>query len=370
MKIVNAISTDTVEDFKVRLQEYKDLIDTDIVDYSKGIQKSTLQQFGANSRLEIDAFLSILSRGGKRIRGALTLLGYEMSGGTNRQMIIEAARAVEMLHAYILIIDDIQDRSIVRRGGPTANVILANFHRKHRLSGDADHFGLSVALNAALSGAHAAQMILANLNANEEVRLKALSIMNRTMLITAHGQTGDIMNEVVAEVSSADIDQVLEWKTAHYTILNPLHMGMVLAGADCHATDAITDYAMHTGRAFQLSDDLLGLFGTEFDSGKSPMDDIREGKRTLLMQHALDNSTNGNKNFLIQMLGNENISQTEFMRCKDIIVEAGSVEFARSQIDYYVRQALISLDKEAHRWSDEGVLFMRDLARYMSSRTS
>lgn len=363
-------TTQTTPDFKTQLAQYKQLIDADISRYSKGIQQTTLQNYGKHARVEIDAFLAVLDRGGKRIRGALTMLGYEMSGGTNQKMILEAARVLEMTHAYILIIDDIQDRSPTRRGGPTAHFALADYHRQQHLSGDAEHFGVSIALNAALAGAHAAQAILANLQAEEELRIKALSILNHTMMITAHGQTGDIMNEVQAEVSLADVTTVMDRKTAHYTFLNPLHMGMVLAGADCHATDAITDYAMHAGRAFQITDDLLGTFGTEFESGKSPMDDLKEGKRTLLSLHALEHTTNGNKNFLIQMLGNEHLTQAEFNRCKDIMQAAGSVDYVRQQAKQEVEQAVNALNKEASRWSPAGVSFLRDLATYLLSRTA
>jgi len=356
--------------FKSKLAAYKELLDADIARYSKEVQKSTLKNFDANARLEIDAYLSVLERGGKRIRGALVMLGYEMSGGTDQKMILEAARAIEMLHAYILIVDDFQDRSVIRRGGPSAHVMLADYHRNNQLAGESDHFGASIALNAALSGSHAAQMILANLDAPENLRLKTISIVNRTMLTTSHGQTSDIMNEVVASVTEADVDRVLEWKTAHYTILNPLHVGMVLAGADCAATDAITKFAMHAGRAFQITDDILGTFGSEFDSGKSPLDDIREGKRTVLTVYALERTANGNKNFLIQMLGNANLTQAEFQRCKDILVESGALAYARGHAERHAERALKALDGESYRWSAEGVQFLRGLTNYLLFRQS
>ena len=356
--------------FKEKLAAYKRLLDDDIAVFSKAIQKSTLQYYGAHSRLATDAYLSILSRGGKRIRGALTMLGYEMSGGTDAKMILQAARVIEMTHAYILIIDDIQDRSLIRRGGPTAHVQLAEYHRKQQLAGDAEHFGMSLALDAALSGSHSAQMILANLDADEDLRLKVISIVNRTMMVTAHGQTNDIMNEVVAHVSQADVDRVLEWKTAHYTFLNPLHVGMVLAGAECDATDAITAYATHAGKAFQITDDILGVFGTEFESGKSPQDDIREGKRTSLTVYALEHAPASDKHFLIQLLGNPKLKPAEFVRCKTILQTCGALEYAQSQAQKHATAALSALDKEQNRWTPEGVQFLRGLTNYLLIRKS
>jgi len=362
--------TQDVDYFKIKLNEYKTLIDEDIKSYTKNVQDVTLKNYGASARLVADSYLEILARGGKRLRGALVMLGYQMSGGKNQEMIIQAARAAEMIHAYLLIMDDIQDRSVVRRGGPTIPVELAGYHTKNHLAGSAEHFGLALSLNAMGIGNHAAQIILANIDAPAELRLNVISILNRTIVVTAHGQTNDIMNEVVASVNDESVERVMEWKTAHYTVLNPLHMGMVLAGADCHATDAITDYAIHTGKAFQITDDILGVFGTEFESGKSPMDDIKEGKRTILSNHALTHASNGDKNFLLQMLGNNKINQAEFERCKEIIIATGALDAAKERAHEHINQALRSLDNEQTGWSKDGVRFMRGLSEYLVGRTS
>lgn len=364
------IATSDTQVFAEKLKAYKQAIDADIATYIKKMERETLQQFGANSRLEMDSFLSILARGGKRIRGALTMLAYEMSGGKDHKMILQTARALEMIHAYILIIDDFQDRSAIRRSGPAAHVLLSNYHKRHQLAGNADHFGASIAINAALSGAHAAQGILTNLNVDPELRLKAIATVNHTMMVTAHGQTNDIINEVVAEVTAEDIERVLEWKTAHYTFLNPLTVGMVLAGADDATVASITDYAMHAGKAFQITDDMLGTFGNEFDSGKSPLDDMREGKRTLIIAYALKHSTDENKNFLVQMLGNAKLTPVEFERCKDILVESGALENAQKVTQDHVKEAIIALDKQSDRWAPVGVQFLRGLATYMLNRTA
>lgn len=354
--------------FVKKLAQYKKLIDADIAVYTKSIQNSTLQNYGSASRVAVDAYLSILSRGGKRIRGALTIAGYEMMGGTNQHMIVQAARAIEMIQAYILIMDDIQDRSLTRRGGPTAHVQIADYHRQNHLDGDSDHFGMAVALNAMGIGNHAAQMIVANLPVDDELRLKAVSILNHAMIVTAHGQTNDIMNEVKSDVTQADIDNVSEWKTAYYTFLNPLTFGMVLANADCHATDAVREYCLRAGRAFQITDDILGTFGEEFESGKSPMDDLNEGKRTLLTLYALEHAETADKNFLIQMLGNQNLTQAEFNRCRDILIETGALDYAKHEAEACIDQAISSIKDQDIQWSQSGVDFLVGLAQALIDR--
>jgi len=362
--------TTTKANFETRLLSYKKLIDKDIESFIRSAQRSTLQQYGAEARLATDSFLEILGRGGKRIRGALTMVGYNMCGGKDEAMILQAARALEMMHAYILIIDDIQDRSEIRRGDKTAHIMLKEYHHKKQLADDSEHFGIAIALNSALIGSHAAQMLLANLNVDDGLRVKALSIMNRTMMVTAHGQTNDIMNEVVAEVSEASVERVLEWKTAHYTILNPLHVGMVLAGAGCDDTDAITEYATHAGIAFQITDDILGIFGSENQIGKSPMDDIKEGKRTILTVYALKHAQDADKNFLLQMLGNHSISPAEFERVKDIVIDSGALDYAQKRTHQHIKTALHSLKLHGNRWPAEDVKFLNSLAIALQNRQS
>lgn len=360
-----AASTESIQLFSHKLAEYKQVIDDDINQYVKELERTTLRLFGAYARLEIDAYTSILKRGGKRIRGSLAMAAYEMAGGRNRDLSVQLARALEMIHAYILIIDDFQDRSHIRRGGPAAHTLLARYHKRHELAGDSEHFGSSIALNAALAGNHLAQQVIAELDVPEPVRLQISRLVNNTMVTTAHGQTNDIMNEVIAEVSERDIERVLEWKTAHYTFLNPIAVGMVLAGASEADIAGMHEYALHAGKAFQITDDILGTFGSEFESGKSPMDDIREGKRTIIVAYALDHTNDENKNFLVQMLGNESITPVEFERCKDILVESGALEYAQQGAEVHVTKAQRSLGLVAY---DTG--FLSGLAASLLHRKS
>ena len=357
-----------IETFQYKLADYKQLIDADIAAYTKQLKRETLQEYGANSRLEIDAFLDILQRGGKRIRGALTIMSYEMCGGVDKSMIVQAARAIEMIHAYILIVDDFQDRSNLRRGGKAAHVILADYHRQHELAGNSEHFGASVAWNAALVGNHTAQIILSNLNVDAEVRNKVLRLVNKTMVLTGHGQTNDIMNEVVGFVSEDDVERAMEWKTAYYTLLTPLQTGMILAGSDDHALDTLKPYAIHAGKAFQITDDIIGTFGSAEQLGKSPVDDIREGKRTLLVVYALEHASVSDKNFLIQTLGNNLISPSEFERCKVILQTSGALEYAKSKANIHAKLAIKALNKTSRNWSAESTEFLHGFAQYLLQR--
>lgn len=357
-------------DFRAQLGAYKQAVDEQIAAYTARAQKQTERQYGEYPALVYDTYLDILSRGGKRIRGALAMAGYEMAGGANRQMIVQAAMGIEMLHAYILILDDIQDRSSKRRGKPSAHDLLTTYHRKHDLRGDAPHAGMSLALNAAWAGSHAAQNIFLDLPVAPEVRIRALQLLNEHIIVTAHGQTIDIMNELTEEVSTAQIDQVLEWKTAAYTVLNPLQVGMTLAGASPESIQAIAGYAIPAGKAFQIADDILGVFGNEEKSGKSPMDDIREGKRTVLTAYALAHATPEDQVFLRHALGNANLATKDFEQCKAILQASGAHQHASQQAEMYVSQAIAALEAEDGHWDARGVAFLRDLAHALANRAA
>lgn len=354
--------------FEAQLAEYKRIIDADIAVYAAHVQRVTREQYGTHPGTVTDAYIDVLTRGGKRIRGALVLTGYALCGGTNPQMITRAATAFEMMHTSMLIVDDIQDRSRLRRGKQTLHEELAVLHQKEQWQGDAAHTGASLALNAALGGMHAAHMLLSGLSVEPELRVNVLGIVNYTLAITLHGQTQDIANEVTGEATMTDVEHVQEWKTAQYTVLNPLCAGMVLAGAGCEDTNAIREYALHTGKAFQITDDILGLFGSDTEVGKRVGEDIMEGKRTLLTVYALKHAAIPDRQFLRQCLGNVQLSADDSTRCRHIIEQSGGLAFAQDTARQHVEQAQRSLDKYAHRWPKQQVTFLRQLAAHVVKR--
>jgi geranylgeranyl diphosphate synthase type I len=359
----------TKASFKQQLVTYKQSIDARIAHHIQELQAQTAQSYTPASAVVVDAYCQVLARGGKRIRGALTLVGYDMCGGTDTALILDAACAIEMTHAYILVLDDIMDKSTKRRGGDSAHTILAKYHTDHGLSGDSYHFGEAAAINSALIGCHYAQNIVATLNGRSEYIVRALTLLNESLVVTGHGQINDIFNEVVESVDQETVDKVLEWKTAHYTFLNPLQFGMALAGATEQQVNAIRTYCMHAGRAFQITDDILGTFASEQEAGKSPMDDIREGKRTVLSVVALENAQSSDKSFLQQMLGNEYITTEEFTRCKEIIRTSGALQEAEKQAATHIETAKASLVSVAGNYTGQGSEFLSLLVDQLLGRT-
>lgn len=300
-----------------KLESYARLIEQDLEQYSKYINDTAAQQYGDSGKLITRSFTDFLQRPAKRLRGSLVMIGYELCGGKDTKMIIQAARAIEMLHAYFLIIDDIQDNSDFRRGKPSLHKELEEYHKSRHLKGDSASFGRSMAMNAAGIGNHAAQTILANLQANRELKLNILSITNRTSLITYQGQTLELLLSASDDLPDEDeIIRTMYLKTANYSFINPLHVGMVLAGADCHDTDVITEFATKSGIVYQLLNDYKGIFED------SKNNDITEGKPSLYLYYTIKNANKKDRDFIKNVL-NRPISSQDLKGARNIVKNNG-----------------------------------------------
>lgn len=368
-KSLTKLSKQQGADFARTLAAYKQNIDTALAVYVRNLESHTAEQFGAYPLEAVTAFTSVLSRGGKRVRGALAMVGYEMFGGTDTELITKAACALEIMNTYILIADDIQDRSPVRRGGKTAHTLLTDYHRKNHLAGDAAHFGNSVAINSFLIAQYYAMNLFASLPVNSDIRIRAIENVNRCFIVTAHGQTLDIFNEAVEKVTEQEALNVLEWKTAYYTLVNPLQLGAILAGASDTELLELAEYGIHAGKVFQLSDDILGIFSDESVSGKNSLDDIKEGKRTLLTVYALEHAAKPDAYFLGQCLGNQDLTMAEFEQCKSIITSTGALAYARKQAADAADAATAVIVKNTN-WPENTKQFLLDLVQYLVDRKS
>lgn len=353
--------------FKTRLDEYKQRIDADVEQYAGQTRAFVSLAHGQDAAVVTDAFLEILCRGGKRLRGALVLLGYHLAGGVDEKQALLLARAIEVTHAYILIIDDIQDRSDLRRGGPTAHMALARRFGATQSVADAAHTGVALALNAALYGAHEAQVIVSQLEAAPTVRLEIVRLVNEAMMATAHGQMYDILNGLRPNVTYEDVERVMRLKSAEYTLLNPLAAGMSLAGASAQDVARMHEYSLPAGLAFQLGDDVIGTFGND-EEAKSPKSDIIEGKQTALTIYALKHARIEDKAFLRNCLGLATLSDDDFARCQEIIVQCGALEHVKDLLHTYIERAKSALLTMPESWPTSDIDFLRDMASYLEAR--
>lgn len=307
--------------------------------------------------------------GGKRLRPALVKYSYQMFGGKDMEAIMDIALAIEMIHLYLLIEDDFMDKAGLRHNTPTINKVFGD-SVLDRLDKDAAiHYGNSMAALAAMLVAHRAIEKVSTSNFAPELVRKGMTNLNRHMFIVCFGQTLDIDNEITPNISTERIEKVLEWKTASYTYENPLHMGAIFAGASDEDLKALTEYAIPAGIAFQIQDDILGLFGTEKKIGKPIISDLKEGKRTLLIKHALEKGTKGQKDIINHSLGNSEVRLEDLEKIKKIVEETGSLENAKKVAERHVKESLLAIHKiEKVAKDKDSIKFLQGIADYMINR--
>lgn len=282
------------------------------------------------------------TRAGKRLRGGLVLLGHRIAGGTSHTPVLPAAVAFELLQTHLLIQDDWMDRDDLRRGGPSVHRALAD-----RL-GD-EHLGASLAILASdVAWAWALESLLAAEVPPERSR-EAAQLFASIETEVVYGQLLDVLG-------TAETEKVHRLKTAGYTISGPLCLGATLAGADAPLLDALRRFANPLGVAFQLRDDLLGVFGAPEKTGKPVGADLRAGKRTMLVSLAERLLFGDERVSLELVLGNALAPDSELARLTEILEERGirtRVEEKAAALEAEARAAVGEVARVSGRRVDE-----------------
>lgn len=243
----------------------------------------------------IDTFID-QCRGGKRIRGALVTLGYTLAGGEPNPSILKVAAAFEIFQTSILAHDDIIDRSELRRGKPSLYQELGG-----------DHYGISQAISLGDLGFFLACEIISNSNFPSDSKNKALSFFTQIMQKTAFGEILDVYSPTKELVTKEDILEIIQLKTSPYSVIGPLSVGALLADASDNLLAKIDEYGNNLGTAYQIHDDILGIFAEEETLGKSNVSDIIEGKSTLLIWYARDHATASDQLLLNTIYGKHHL---------------------------------------------------------------
>ena len=325
--------------------------------------------FDAGSVDGMEAYCQIVLRGGKRLRGILAMQSYYAHGGTDDLVAVGAARVLELTQAYLLVLDDIADRSDVRRGGPSAHRIVRAVAEKAGIRDDASHYGEMQAINAAECGAHKAALELLQLPVSDSVVRSALTSLHKNIEITGIGQMNDMYNEVTTDVlDETAIERVLTQKSAYYTFVNPLELGACLAGSEL-LDERLRRYALYTGCAFQIVDDLIGTFGDSGETGKSINDDIREGKMTLIAQYSLENTDEKSRQKFRSILGNRSASDEMCDEARRIMLATGAKEYAADRARQYAVNAHDAL-REQSDLDPKFLAFLGEIIDYVTTRQS
>lgn len=330
---------------------------------------------------EVSRLAGMFTAGGKRLRPAFCYWGYVAAAGqpSNSGPLLQAAASLDLLHVSALVHDDVMDASDTRRGLPAAHRQWEALHRASGWRGDADAFGRAGAiLLGDLLLLWSVQMLSqAGLDAHDLTA--ALPVIDAMRTEVTCGQVLDVVVQAQRPLSGDGADRgiadaldeasrVVEFKSARYTVQRPAQFGARLGGADDRLMAALAAYGSPLGRAFQFRDDVLGVFGDAEVTGKPAGDDLREGKRTVLVAHALAGSWRADAARLDGLLGRRDLSPDEVATARDIIATSGALAKVEQMIDDGYERALAALD--AASMTAEGREALTVLAQAAVRRTS
>ena len=305
--------------------------------------------------------------GGKRFRAAFCYWGFRalQPDVDDEHALLRACAALELLHASALVHDDLMDASDTRRGRPATHRGFEAEHRGDGWRGDPEQYGAAAAILLGDLLLSWSEELLRRCGLPLERVAPAMGLFDlcRTEVIT-----GQFLDVSVQARGRADVDAamtVLRYKSAKYSIERPLHIGAALAGADEANLAELTAYGLPLGEAFQLRDDLLGVFGDAATTGKPAGDDLVEGKRTVLVALALDAAPEADARLLDRSLGTQ-LDDALLTELRRVIDDSGAHAQVEAVIDELVTVSLEALDRAAV--SDEARVVLRELASAATDR--
>jgi geranylgeranyl diphosphate synthase type I len=322
------------EDLRVRVQKSLD-------EFVAG-QVPRLDSISEDLSPLVEAISSLLS-GGKRLRPAFCYWGWRGAGGADQDPIVRAATSLELLHACALIHDDVMDGSDTRRGLPAAHRRFAALHRGNGWLGSPEAFGVGGAILLGDLCLCWADDMLFGCGLGGEALLRAKPVLDEMRTELMSGQYLDLLEQATGGESVDRSRRVMRFKSAKYTVERPLHLGAALAGADDALLRTYTAYGLPLGEAFQLRDDVLGVFGDPGETGKPAGDDLREGKRTVLVATTLEQASPADAAVLRRHLGDPHLSASGVQEAREVIASTGALAHVETMIAELTAAALAAL---------------------------
>lgn len=282
---------------------------------------------------DIAIFEQLLSHG-KKLRSALGLLSYEAFAGEGnfRKGVMKAMLAYEIIHNAFLIHDDVYDNALTRRGAPSVH---EQYRLRHEAEGgftDHSQYGLAVAINTGSLGAFRALDIIAGIDNKPDRVIKAERWVRYVIEKTLQGERLDLTDISLDKLTKQDVYRVYHQKTAVYTVIGPLVLGAILAGASKRELDHLNTFGVNLGIAFQMIDDHLGVYGDEQLLGKPGDADIKEGKKTLHFVEGYERARGEEREFLRTVWGNSNLTIDQLDQTRVLLERLGVKDFVLERV--------------------------------------
>lgn len=301
--------------------------------------------------------------GGKRFRPRMVVTAYEGLGGAQPELAAHVGAAYELLHTAFVIHDDVIDRDFVRRGVPN---VAGSYREQAHTAGiplpAAEHRGMSVGVVAGDLVLAGAFRLIANVAVAEPLRQRLFDLVEEAVFASAAGELMDVEFSLGApSITVQEILRMERLKTAVYSFERPLQAGAVLAGADEPTIEFLGDFGGNVGIAYQLVDDLLGVFGDPERTGKSTLGDLREGKRTALIAFA--ESTRAWPS-VASLFGSADLDEDGAEHIRSVLISSGARDRTEELVQDFSSRARAQLDSSRipERLRDELVPLVESLA--------
>jgi len=342
--------------FKETLDELAKITLTRLKDFFNEIVENPPSRFfeTETNNIVLSQVKNLTIRGGKRLRAALLMSGanlFDKRAGSY-PCVIDAAASMELFQTYLLIHDDIMDDDSIRRGGPTVHTALAGYTGNKHLG-----MGLGILAGDLASALH--QILLSKMNIDGSRQKKVLSIFSSMHLDVIYGQSLDMTENVPAF-------KVATHKTASYTTIGPLTIGATLAGSEKEDIAHLAKIALPLGIAFQFRDDILGTFGSSKTTGKPNNSDLREGKRTVLLEEGRVRADSIQIKLIENVVGKKDASDEEINEARIALEKCGAKEACHQHIKELTLEFVEGID--SNHYTNDAKDFLFHAAKFIMER--
>ncbi|TPW77015.1 polyprenyl synthetase family protein [Schumannella sp. 10F1B-5-1] len=296
--------------------------------------------------VELWTALEANTTGGKRFRPRMVFAAYTALGGDDDEAAANVGAAFELLHTALIVHDDVIDRDFMRRGSPNiSGTYRDRALRRGAVDAAAEHQGISAAVIAGDLALFNAYRLIDRSGVADDIRSALLDLLDEAMFASAAGELIDI--DLAGAPEAPLVDDILTMerlKTAVYSFEGPLQAGAVLAGAAPEVIATLGEFGREMGIAYQIVDDVLGVFGAEEETGKTTLGDLREGKRTVLTTYA---DSTPQWAAVKHHFGDPLLCDEDARLLRAALIDGGARAFADGLARYYANRALARL-AEAH----------------------
>lgn len=335
-----------IDEQKTTLAQVRESIEAELAHFLSE-RTSYLESISSDLRPVAHSLSSFLLDGGKRLRPLFAYSAFVGAGGVIDKNIIRAISSLELLQACALIHDDLMDGSDTRRGKPSIHRHFETIHHSEQMEGFAERYGMAAAVLLGDLALVLSDQMLNSAGLDSAQMHSVLPVHDEMRVELMAGQFLDIHEQTQKNTSVERSLTIARYKSGKYTIERPLHIGSSLAITDTKSRKSIDDafsaYGLPLGEAFQLRDDLLGVFGDPSVTGKPAGDDLREGKRTVLVAMTLENSSPSATAHFMDTFGSSELSVTDVETLREIITDSGARSRVEELIDSRTSSALEAL---------------------------